>query len=128
MPCRRDPHRGEGARPRSGNRNPRSRQVGGSRDLGHRAAGRARLSPRVQSFTCPRLERPMSVTLRAGEATLADWGNIWRGAAVMLDPSHRQRVSASAATIERILGRGEPVYGVNTGFGKLAGVRIESAD
>ncbi len=64
----------------------------------------------------------------AGEATLADWRMIWRGAPVALDPSHRAQVSASAATVERILSRGEPVYGINTGFGKLAGVRIEAAD
>src|SRR5271166_2946882 len=70
----------------------------------------------------------MTVTLRAGEATLNDWRSIWRGAAVALDPSHRAGVSASAATVERILSRGEPVYGINTGFGKLAGVRIGSAD
>ena len=30
--------------------------------------------------------------------------------------------------VERIVARGEPVYGINTGFGKLAGVRIEAAD
>ena len=36
--------------------------------------------------------------------------------------------AASAAAVERIVARGEPVYGINTGFGKLAGVRIEAAD
>jgi histidine ammonia-lyase len=70
----------------------------------------------------------MTVTLRAGEATLNDWRMIWRGAAVALDPSHRAGVSGSAATVERILSRGEPIYGINTGFGKLAGVRIGSSD
>jgi histidine ammonia-lyase len=30
--------------------------------------------------------------------------------------------------VERILARSEPVYGLNTGFGKLASVRIEAAD
>jgi histidine ammonia-lyase len=70
----------------------------------------------------------MTVTLRAGEATLADWREVWRGVSVALDPAHRTGVAASAATVERILSRGEPVYGINTGFGKLAGVRIEPAD
>ena len=32
----------------------------------------------------------------------------------------RRRSAASAAAVARILARGEPVYGVNTGFGKLA--------
>ena len=70
----------------------------------------------------------MTVTLRAGDATLGDWRRIWLGGPAALDPVHRARVSASAATVERILARGEPVYGINTGFGKLAGVRIEAAD
>ena len=38
------------------------------------------------------------------------------------------RQAASAASVERILARGEPVYGINTGFGKLAGVRIKPSD
>jgi histidine ammonia-lyase len=70
----------------------------------------------------------MTVALRAGEASLADWREIWRGAAVAIDPSHRPAVAASAAAVGRILARGDPVYGINTGFGKLAGVRIEPAD
>jgi histidine ammonia-lyase len=70
----------------------------------------------------------MTIALRAGEASLADWRAIWRGAAVAVDPSHRPAVAASAAAVQRILARGEPVYGINTGFGKLAGVRIEPAD
>jgi histidine ammonia-lyase len=70
----------------------------------------------------------MTVVIRAGEASLADWRAIWRGAAVAVDSSHHAGVAASAAAVERILERGEPVYGVNTGFGKLAGVRIKPAD
>jgi histidine ammonia-lyase len=68
------------------------------------------------------------VVIRAGEASLANWRAIWRGAPVAVDPSHRAAVAASAATVERIVARGEPVYGINTGFGKLAGVRIAPAD
>ena len=37
-------------------------------------------------------------------------------------------MDASAAAVARIVRRGEPVYGVNTGFGKLASVRIAEAD
>ena len=36
--------------------------------------------------------------------------------------------AASAATVERIVSRGEPVYGINTGFGKLASIKIDAAD
>jgi histidine ammonia-lyase len=70
----------------------------------------------------------MSVMLRAGEASLSDWRAIWRGAPVTLDPGHEAAVAASAAAVARILDRGAPVYGINTGFGKLAGVRIAPAD
>ncbi len=70
----------------------------------------------------------MTVTLKAGEASLEDWRAIWRGAPVALDPAHQTAVAASAAAVARILDRGAPVYGVNTGFGKLAGVRIAPAD
>ena len=70
----------------------------------------------------------MTIIIRPGEASLADWRAIWRGEALAVDPSSRAGVAASAAAVERILARGEPVYGINTGFGKLAGVRIKPAD
>jgi histidine ammonia-lyase len=37
-------------------------------------------------------------------------------------------VERSAAAVSAILAKGEPVYGINTGFGKLATVRIADAD
>src|SRR5271154_4830370 len=70
----------------------------------------------------------MTVVIRPGEASLADWRAIWGGDSITVDPSSRAGVVASAAAVERILARGEPVYGINTGFGKLAGVRIKPAD
>ena len=36
--------------------------------------------------------------------------------------------SAGARAVEAILAKGEPVYGINTGFGRLANIRIEPAD
>ncbi|RIA44485.1 histidine ammonia-lyase [Hephaestia caeni] len=66
----------------------------------------------------------MSVTIRPGAMALADWRAIWRGAAVVLDRAADDAIAASAAAVARILGRHEPVYGINTGFGKLASVRI----
>ncbi len=70
----------------------------------------------------------MSVRLHAGAATLADWRAILSGAPVTLDAACADAVAASAAAVERIVARGEPVYGVNTGFGKLATVRIADGD
>jgi histidine ammonia-lyase len=37
-------------------------------------------------------------------------------------------VDAAAATVAAIVAKGDPVYGINTGFGKLASVRIGAAD
>ena len=45
-----------------------------------------------------------------------------------LDPACAAGVEASARAVDAIVARGEPVYGINTGFGKLASVRIEAAD
>jgi histidine ammonia-lyase len=71
----------------------------------------------------------MTRTLRPGAATLAQLELIWRGTdAVTLDPSARSGVEASAAVIARAARGDAPVYGVNTGFGKLASVRIAADD
>ena len=70
----------------------------------------------------------MTVVIRPGEASLADWRAIWGGDLITVDASSRAGVVASAAAVERILARGQPVYGINTGFGKLAGVRIAPED
>ena len=68
------------------------------------------------------------VMLRPGQTTLADWRAIYRGAGVTLDPACHAAVVAGARAVEAILARGEPVYGINTGFGRLASIRIEPAD
>jgi len=46
---------------------------------------------------------------------------------VTVVPTALARVAASREVIEHILATGETVYGVNTGFGKLADVRIPAA-
>ncbi|WEJ99613.1 MAG: histidine ammonia-lyase [Candidatus Sphingomonas phytovorans] len=69
-----------------------------------------------------------AIVLKPGAVPLSDWRAIYRGAAVSLDPVSAGVIAASAAAVERILARGEPVYGINTGFGKLASVRIEAGD
>ncbi|MCD0245330.1 histidine ammonia-lyase [Xanthomonas melonis] len=69
-----------------------------------------------------------SVVLQPGAVTLAQWRALYRGADAALDPACAAAVLRSAQTVEAIVARGEPVYGVNTGFGKLASVRIERED
>ena len=46
------------------------------------------------------------------------------GASVVLDESARQKIVEARQVVEDILTSGEVVYGINTGFGKLAEVRI----
>ncbi|MDF0542240.1 histidine ammonia-lyase [Sphingobium sp. H39-3-25] len=68
------------------------------------------------------------ITLTPSEVTLAQWRALYRGAPVRLDPACGPRIAESASAVARILARGEPVYGINTGFGKLASVRIGDED
>jgi histidine ammonia-lyase len=70
----------------------------------------------------------MTITLKPGRATLADWRAVAAGAGVRLDPAALPAIEASARAVDAIVARGEPVYGINTGFGKLASVRIGPAD
>jgi histidine ammonia-lyase len=58
------------------------------------------------------------IVITPGGMTLADWRAIYEGAAAW------DAIDASAAAVARIVARGAPVYGINTGFGKLASVRI----
>ncbi len=69
-----------------------------------------------------------TILMQPGAVDLADWRKIYRGAAPELDPASRPAVQASADAVARIVARGAPVYGINTGFGKLASVRIGAAD
>jgi histidine ammonia-lyase len=47
---------------------------------------------------------------------------------VVLSADARERIRAARAVIDRAVASGEAVYGVNTGFGNLANVRIAPAD
>ncbi|MEP9402099.1 histidine ammonia-lyase [Sphingomonas sp. VNH70] len=70
----------------------------------------------------------MQVEMVPGAVSLAQWRAIYRGAGATLDPACLPGVRAAAATIAAIVAKGAPVYGVNTGFGKLASIRIEAGD
>ncbi|MEG3089536.1 histidine ammonia-lyase [Sphingomonas sp. PB4P5] len=70
----------------------------------------------------------MSIELVPGAVSFDQWRAIYDGAAATLDPACLPGVRAAAQVIERIIARGAPVYGVNTGFGKLASIRIETDD
>ena len=67
-------------------------------------------------------------TLKAGQVPLSVWRDIYFGAEAEIDPGCREAVEQAADVIRQIIAAGAPVYGVNTGFGKLASVRIDAAD
>ena len=50
------------------------------------------------------------------------------GVALELDAEARAAIAASAAVVQRAAAGEAAVYGVNTGFGKLASTRISEAD
>lgn len=61
--------------------------------------------------------------------TIDDIVNVARnGAKIALDPMARGKIKKSQAWVEKIVQRGEPVYGINTGFGIFAEQRIPSED
>ena len=69
-----------------------------------------------------------TVSIQPGAMELGAWRRVLDGAGVTVDPAGHAAVDASAATVAAIVARGEPVYGINTGFGRLATVRIGPED
>jgi histidine ammonia-lyase len=76
----------------------------------------------------------MILTLDGDSLTLAQVASFLEGEArraparIDVAPGARARVARCRAAIEAILARGETVYGVNTGFGRLADVKIPPQD
>ena len=71
----------------------------------------------------------MTMILTPGDVTLAELEQIyWTGAAARLDPAAHAGIGRAAARIAEIAAGNAPVYGINTGFGKLASIRIDAAD
>jgi histidine ammonia-lyase len=67
--------------------------------------------------------------LRPGGLTLEDLQGIHRGGpALAVDAAADAAIAASAAVVQRAAQGSAAVYGVNTGFGKLASTRISEAD
>ncbi|MAY86867.1 MAG: histidine ammonia-lyase [Pseudooceanicola sp.] len=67
--------------------------------------------------------------LTPGQVTLADLETLFRGqSAVTLAPEVRGAIDASAARVAQAAAGDVPVYGINTGFGKLANRKIAPQD
>jgi histidine ammonia-lyase len=69
-----------------------------------------------------------TLTLVPGAVGLGMLRAIHAGSGFTLAPGCRTEVEAAARTIDAIVASGDPVYGVNTGFGRLASVRINPAE
>src|ERR1700730_4173005 len=65
------------------------------------------------------------IELTPGHLTLAHLRQIARGSdELRLDPASFAAIDASAQTVADIAAKGEPAYGINTGFGRLASTHI----
>jgi histidine ammonia-lyase len=68
-------------------------------------------------------------TLTPGAVDLAQLARLWRtDAPAVLHPATRAGVEAAAACVARAAAGDAAIYGVNTGFGKLASHKIAAAD
>ena len=66
-----------------------------------------------------------TLTITPGRFTLPHLRDIWRRAPKLeLAQEAYPAINTSAATIQKIVERGAPAYGINTGFGKLAKTHI----
>ncbi|QJE00500.1 histidine ammonia-lyase [Massilia forsythiae] len=78
-------------------------------------------------------ERGATLALQPGALTLADLRRVWNAAdapaaaigaggapALALAPDAYAAIDASAAVVRALIARGDPAYGINTGFGLLA--------
>ncbi len=68
------------------------------------------------------------LTIDGASLTIPDVVRIARGhgSQVLIDPAARQMLGRSRQIVERSIAQGDTIYGINTGYGKLANVRIES--
>lgn len=71
----------------------------------------------------------MTVILSPGSATLAQLHDIWStGKSAALHPSSHSGIEAAAELVRTATIGEHAVYGINTGFGKLASVKIATQD
>ena len=71
----------------------------------------------------------MNLTIDARPLSLEELRNAWtEDVNVAIGAEAQQRIAAAASVVDSVLASGEQVYGVNTGFGQLAHVRISDAE
>jgi histidine ammonia-lyase len=65
-----------------------------------------------------------AIVVTPGRVSLDDLSKVLAGATIELDPAFWPRVDVASAIVAKAAAAGAPVYGINTGFGKLASKRI----
>lgn len=71
----------------------------------------------------------MQLTINAQALSLEELRGAWSGdVRVSIGPGANERIAAAAKIVADVLASGEQVYGVNTGFGQLANVRISDSE
>jgi len=69
----------------------------------------------------------MTIALTGNDLTFEQlYGVALRGEALGLAPAAMERMKASRTVVDRLVASGTTAYGINTGFGKLASVRISA--
>ena len=67
----------------------------------------------------------MNSILNPGKVSLAELSQIyWKSSVVSLNSKAKKAVKKSARYVEKASNADDPIYGINTGFGKLSGIRI----
>jgi histidine ammonia-lyase len=71
----------------------------------------------------------MKLILDAQPIALAEWRAVWQAPVeIALGKTALKRIRASQEQISQVISGGKQVYGVNTGFGQLAQVRISESE
>lgn len=66
----------------------------------------------------------MTIIINPENVTFDEWRKIYQGRIPIIDAKAHNKINQSAQAVHRILAKKEPIYGINTGFGKLANIRI----
>jgi hypothetical protein len=128
------PARGRGDRLRRQRRSRAPHRTGAVERPGHRCDApcrrRLRRSRGLRARAGPEPADGGLMLLRPGQLSLEELQAIHAGGhqPLVMDPSALPRILASAAVVQRAAEGDAPVYGVNTGFGKLASTRISAED
>ncbi len=71
----------------------------------------------------------MTLQLNGAPMTLADLRSVWAAPVeVKIAAAAKEQAARAAEVVAGVVASGEQVYGINTGFGQLADVRIEDAE